>query len=506
MIFSNKSQEKQTVSLIWVGAWVAFIYLTIPFARSIQKVVYEQANKSLFLWITFFAFALAAGWLIRALLRKQWSARPNQIISLTAIGGLISWVIWSLRVHPEEAFHLVQYGVLSLLLFRALSHRFRDPSIYAIVALIGTALGILDELIQWMVPQRVFDYRDIGINVLGCGLMQLALAIGIRPAYVRPPLSRAGIKLAGRTAILCAILLLFCLLRVDNPFAAHRPQEPAIPPQPLKIVFFSDTHARTEWETPKALSQAADAIHAQQADMVFCGGDMITEGFRCSESMALPRWAAYREMRRAIHPKPIEIIGNHDLVGIQPEDGSPPVDDPRAQVRSQLKLPQTYRSFDQHGYHFILLDSIAVTSEAFGYRGYIGPGQMYWLRRDLSLVSTSTPIVVVTHIPLLTDPSQLAIGSDRPPPSNLYITNNREVLAAFEGHHLLAVLQGHLHINQILQHDRTAFITGGSISGGWWRGSWKGTPPGFGVLQLYPDHVEWTYHPLDWTPRRPADE
>jgi len=216
MIFSNKPQEKQAVSWIWAGGWVAFIYLTIPFARSIQKMVYEQANKSLFLWITFFAFAVAAGWLIRALLKNQWSARPNQIISLTAIGGLISWVIWSLRAHPEEAFHLVQYGVLSLLLFRALSHRFRDPSIYAIVALIGAALGILDELIQWMVPQRYFDYRDIGINVLGCGLMQLALAVGIRPAFVHPPLSSRGIQLICRIAILNLLLLLCCVTWVDN--------------------------------------------------------------------------------------------------------------------------------------------------------------------------------------------------------------------------------------------------------------------------------------------------
>ncbi len=506
MIFSKEPHEKQGVSWMWAGAWLAFIYLTIPFARSIQKVVYEQANKTLFLWITFLAFAMAAGWLIRALLRKQWTARPAQILILAGIGGLYSWIIWSLRTHPEEAFHLVQYGVLSLLLFRALSHRLQDPSIYVVVTLVGASLGILDELIQWVVPQRVFDYRDIGINVLGAGLIQVALAIGIRPAFVRWPGSRKGIRLTCGMALLNLLLLLFCLFQVDNPFVAGQPQEPAAPPRPLKAVFFSDTHARTEWETPEALNRAAQAINAQKADLVFCGGDMITEGFRCSESRALPRWEVYQAMRNAIHPKPIEIIGNHDLVGIRPDDGSTAVDDPRAQARAQLQMPQTYRSFDQHGYHFILLDSIALTPDEIGYRGYIGPGQMRWLRRDLSQVSPGTPVVVVTHIPLLTDLSQLAAGSDRPPPSNRYITNNREVLAAFTNHHLLVALQGHLHINKSVQWQGSTFITGGSISGGWWRGPWEETPMGFGVLQLHPDHVEWSYHPLDWTPHRPIDE
>ena len=134
-----------------------------------------------------------------------------------------------------------------------------------------------------------------------------------------------------------------------------RPAPPTAAARPLKVVFFTDVHARTEWDTPRALAQAADAINAQQADLVLCGGDMITDGYDSSPAMAAPCWETYRAMHEAIRPEPIAVIGNHDLVGVAPADGSPPVADPRAEVRARMGLPQTYRSFDQGGFHFILL-------------------------------------------------------------------------------------------------------------------------------------------------------
>jgi VanZ family protein len=227
MIFSGKPREKEATSWVWVAAWVAFIYLAIPLARSLQVVIRERGGKAAFLWLTFLCFAAAAGWVVRALVRKQWAARPAQLLVLAAIGGSLSWMTWSLRENPEEAFHFVQYGVLSLLLFRALSHRLQDPSIYVAGVLIGAAFGTFDELIQWGVPQRYFDYRDIGINVLAVGLVQVALAAGIRPELVRDRPSWTGMQTCCRAVFVNGLLLLFCVTstpdRVDF-YSRHLPK------------------------------------------------------------------------------------------------------------------------------------------------------------------------------------------------------------------------------------------------------------------------------------------
>jgi glycopeptide antibiotics resistance protein len=94
-------------------------------------------------------------------------------------------------------------------LFRALSQRISDPSIYLAAVTIGFVFGILDELIQWVVPRRYFDLRDIGINLLSVMLIQLGIAAGIRPAFIRGKMSSSGLTLALWGAIVT--LALFAL-------------------------------------------------------------------------------------------------------------------------------------------------------------------------------------------------------------------------------------------------------------------------------------------------------
>lgn len=279
--------------------------------------------------------------------------------------------------------------------------------------------------------------------------------------------------------------------------------EPTVTAGSLKLVFFTDIHARNEWETPAALLQAAAAINAVQPDLVLCGGDMIAEGYILTPDMAAERWGVYRAMHDAIRPEPIVVIGNNDLTGIEPPPGYEPAADPRAAARHYLHLERTYRSFDLHGYHFILLDSIEVTRDELKYRGFIDAEQMAWLRDDLAQVPRERPIILVSHMPLLTGFYQMTEGLESPVPSNRGLVNNREVLAACERHRLLAVLQGHLHVNELLRWRGTTFITGGAVCGKWWRGDFHGTEPGFGVLHLHPDRVDWVYHGYGWEAKRP---
>ena len=51
-------------------------------------------------------------------------------------------------------------------------------------------------------------------------------------------------------------------------------------PKHPRVVFFTDVHTRTEWETPLALKQAAEKINALTPDAILCGGDLVTDGFQ----------------------------------------------------------------------------------------------------------------------------------------------------------------------------------------------------------------------------------
>jgi Icc protein len=57
-----------------------------------------------------------------------------------------------------------------------------------------------------------------------------------------------------------------------------------------------------------------------------------------------------------------------------------------------------WRSFDYQGVHFVGLVNVLNFKE--GGAGLLGPDQLDWLRKDLEGLTSSTPVVVYTHIPL----------------------------------------------------------------------------------------------------------
>ena len=271
----------------------------------------------------------------------------------------------------------------------------------------------------------------------------------------------------------------------------------------VRLVFYTDVHARTEWETPKAMALAADTINAQKADLVIAGGDLITDGFDSSPAKVAPRWNAYMEMQHAIHADVYPTIGNHDLVGADPHDGSEAVINPRSVYLNQTGLHQTYYAFDAVGYHFVVLDSIEITGDRYKYRGFIWPEQLEWLKRDLAAVRQGTPIVVVTHIPLLTSFYAATKGATYSAPQNRVVVNNHEVLKILQNHNVILVMQGHLHVKELIAWQRTSFIVGGAVSGKWWRGPYFGSEEGFNSITLGGSRVHWEYIDYGWTARRP---
>jgi 3',5'-cyclic AMP phosphodiesterase CpdA len=274
---------------------------------------------------------------------------------------------------------------------------------------------------------------------------------------------------------------------------------------PLRLVFFTDVHARVEWDTPLALKRAAHAMNQHKADLILAGGDLITDGFESAASVIETRWKAYMELHSRLEAPLATVLGNHDLVGVDPADGSPPAGDPRASFRQHIGVDRTYRSLDAGGYHLILLDSTFITDDELKYHGRLEDAQLAWLEADLARVDNDTPIVVATHIPLLTGFYQATEGATASAPANRVVVNNRQVLDLFADHNLLLVLQGHLHVDEMLRWRDTTFITGGAVCGRWWRGPWHGTREGYGVLTLRPDRVEWQYQTYGWQAKRPPN-
>lgn len=190
-----------------VVAWTLFIYATIPLARALQAWVYDHLGRNVFLVVVGLSLLAGLTAALHVVRRQARPASPSARAWLWGVALVLAAGTWHLRRGPEEAMHFVQYGVLSVLLYRALRTRYADAGLYVIAFLLGAFLGTLDEVIQWIIPRRFFDFRDILINVSAVGLVQLAMARGVQPEGVHPRPRPATLHTAVRWAAGLALLL-----------------------------------------------------------------------------------------------------------------------------------------------------------------------------------------------------------------------------------------------------------------------------------------------------------
>jgi 3',5'-cyclic-AMP phosphodiesterase len=94
-------------------------------------------------------------------------------------------------------------------------------------------------------------------------------------------------------------------------------------------------------------------------------------------------------------------------------------------------------SFDHDGVHFVGLNN--VSNLKAGGMAHLGEAQIAWLKKDLSGLSSSTPIVVFAHIPLWTVYGPWGWGTD----------DSVEALSFLKRFGSVTILNGHIH--QIIQ-------------------------------------------------------
>ena len=174
-MFDAPPREKEWVSWLWVGLTTLAIFASVPLARAVQTAIRERwGNETIGYGVI--AVVVAASLGAVAVLRRSQRTSGRAALGLSNLiwlaGVAVAFITYTAHLwsNVEEAFHFVEYGALSLLLYRALTHRFRDAGIHLLAVLLGALVGLADEGIQWLVPERYWGLRDIWINLSACAL------------------------------------------------------------------------------------------------------------------------------------------------------------------------------------------------------------------------------------------------------------------------------------------------------------------------------------------------
>jgi hypothetical protein len=227
-MFERPPREREFLSWAYVVLWSGFLFATVPFVRAGSSYVRSRWGGEVFTYGVTAIVILVAGAGVALLLKRRRSSAAGYAWIL-GIAGLVIYLTFGLRAgSPEEAIHYLQFGILSLLLYRAFTHRIRDYSIYAATAIAGAIVGMLDETVQWLTPGRHFGLRDIWLNVTAVVLVQAALAAGIRPKIISGWPDRASLRRLCRLGAMAAAYLGLCLLNTPDRIAWYTARLPLL--------------------------------------------------------------------------------------------------------------------------------------------------------------------------------------------------------------------------------------------------------------------------------------
>lgn len=226
----------------------------------------------------------------------------------------------------------------------------------------------------------------------------------------------------------------------------------------FRFVHFTDIHIQSELRAAEYTARCMEAINATQADFAIAGGDLVFDANLVGRPRATELVALYQRITSKLRMPVSSVIGNHDLFGIgdRGKTGSQLAQQARRDWESEFG-PRT-RAFSHNGWQVITLDSIDVLPGG-GYRGWIGPDERSWLRTVLARADQGTPVIVVTHIPLVTAFLQYGDLRNSNPDNALVVENAREVVDLLLKHNVKAVLQGHTHICERVEYKGCQFVT-----------------------------------------------
>ena len=150
-------------STLAVLVYLALIFLTLPVVPKFVEFLKQfgpiglMVNGSI---SAFLVFAITVSMLRLGLFRWQF------ILYFGPLGIITLWGLNHIAL-PIERVHIIEYGVLSIMLLRIFRRYTNFPSAIVQALFLASLAGAIDESIQHFLPNRVFTISDIYLNIAG---------------------------------------------------------------------------------------------------------------------------------------------------------------------------------------------------------------------------------------------------------------------------------------------------------------------------------------------------
>jgi Icc protein len=272
-------------------------------------------------------------------------------------------------------------------------------------------------------------------------------------------------------------------LPVGNLLAATKPV--------LRIAHLTDVHLNNDLGAPAKYVKCLHHVQelSPKVDLILNGGDVVFDMNKENLSTINEQWKLTHKIIKAECSLPMKYcLGNHDIWWN--ENSKNHTFYGKEYSMNQLQLTSPYYSFQKGGWKFIVLDSVHLDIDQTWYIGKLGDEQFDWLKKELEATDGKTPVLILSHIPILTATLMIEddivnkwtmLGGDMH-------TDTSKIIKLFYQHpNVKLCLSGHIHLRDKVVYNNVTYICDGAVCGAWWKGNRRETAPGYGLIDLFAD-------------------
>ncbi|GGB08320.1 metallophosphoesterase family protein [Mucilaginibacter rubeus] len=278
-------------------------------------------------------------------------------------------------------------------------------------------------------------------------------------------------------------LLLAPSLALGNTTPAAKPS--------LRIAHITDVHLKDKFDAPARFTRCLHHLQQQtpKVDMVLNGGDIVFDMNKENISTINDQWKLVQNIMKNECSLPVHYcLGNHDIWWYEDDKGQAIYG--KKYALDKLQLVKPYYSMEKNGWKIIVLDSVHLDIDNTWYIGKLGDEQLNWLSDELKATDANMPVMVMSHIPILT--ALLMIEDDIVNKWTMLggdmHTDTAKIINLFYQHpNVKLCVSGHLHMRDKVVYNNVTYLCNGAVSGAWWEGNRRETAPGYGLIDLYAD-------------------
>ena len=261
----------------------------------------------------------------------------------------------------------------------------------------------------------------------------------------------------------------------------------------LRVAHVTDIHMQPLVGAAKGFEKCLHHLQglADKPDLVINGGDAVMEAHGRSQDSVRRQWKLYQDVLKSENALPVlSCVGNHDIWCAQETQTA--FADGRQWAMEELQMTHRYYSLTQAGWHIVVLDSVQPKVDGSWYTAHLDDEQFHWLEADLKATPPETPVLIVSHVPILAacvffDGPRFAEDAWTVPARWMHSDTVRLTNLFHKHPNVKAALSGHIHLVDRVDYNGVSYFCNGAVSGAWWFGNYHHTAAGYGMVDLFDD-------------------